>query len=207
MDGSANHLPSTLRRCRSTLQTPTPTPRALNPSSPLAVCRCREPPHESLSRSEPDHEAAQYALGTALMRTARTEEGLSVLQEFERLQTATRARNDAAWQIKLLTEQAREHAARQEYCSRSGRAAPRDGLCARRKDRYVCSWRVSRQGREVRGGHSTVEGGIGSSRRSRRTLSRGRVRRVGATRGESCASRGVQGRQLRPACDRGAPIQ
>ena len=66
---------------------------------------------------KPDHEAAQYALGTALMRTARTEEGLSVLEEFERLQTATRARNDAAWQIKLLTEQAREHAARQEYAA------------------------------------------------------------------------------------------
>ena len=64
---------------------------------------------------KPDHEAAQYALGTALMRTERTEEGLSVLKEFERLQTATRGRNDAAWQIKLLTEQAREHAARQEY--------------------------------------------------------------------------------------------
>ena len=64
---------------------------------------------------KPDHEAAQYALGTALMRTERTEEGLSVLKEFERLHTATRGRNDAAWQIKLLTEQAREHAARQEY--------------------------------------------------------------------------------------------
>ena len=49
------------------------------------------------------------------MRTERTEEGLSVLKEFERLHTATRGRNDAAWQIKLLTEQAREHAARQEY--------------------------------------------------------------------------------------------
>ncbi len=66
---------------------------------------------------KPDHEAAQYALGTALMRTERTEEGLSVLKEFERLQIATRARNDAAWQIKLLTEQAREHAARQEYAA------------------------------------------------------------------------------------------
>jgi tetratricopeptide (TPR) repeat protein len=66
---------------------------------------------------KPDHEAAQYALGTALMRTERTEEGLSVLKEFERLQIATRARSDAAWQIKLLTDQAREHAARQEYAA------------------------------------------------------------------------------------------
>ena len=57
----------------------------------------------------------KYALGTALMRTEHTEEGLAVLQEFERLQVATRARNDAAWQIKLLTDQAREHAAREEY--------------------------------------------------------------------------------------------
>jgi predicted Zn-dependent protease len=66
---------------------------------------------------KPDHEAAQYALGTALMRTERTEEGLSVLAEFERLQIAVCARTDAAWQITLLTEQAREHAARQEYAA------------------------------------------------------------------------------------------
>ncbi len=82
---------------------------------------------------KPDHEAAQYALGTALMRTGRTEEGLSVLQEFERLQVATRARNDAAWQIKLLTDQAREHAAREEYVTaanllrRAATYAPTDG--------------------------------------------------------------------------------
>jgi tetratricopeptide (TPR) repeat protein len=63
----------------------------------------------------PAHEPARYALGTALMRTGRTEEGLLALQEFERLQAATRARNDAAWQLKLLKEQAIEHAARQEY--------------------------------------------------------------------------------------------
>ena len=60
----------------------------------------------------PDHDAAQYALGSALMRIGRTEEGLAVLQEFERLQVATRARNAGAWRIKLLTDQAREHAAR-----------------------------------------------------------------------------------------------
>ena len=82
---------------------------------------------------KPDHEAAHYALGTALMRTARTEEGLSVLKEFERLQAATRARNDAAWQIKLLTDQAREHVARQEYAAaadvlrRAIAFAPADG--------------------------------------------------------------------------------
>jgi len=82
---------------------------------------------------EPDHEAAQYALGTALMRTERTEEGLSVLQEFERLRVAARARTDAAWQIKLLTDQAREHAARQEYAAaadllrRAATHAPADG--------------------------------------------------------------------------------
>ena len=81
----------------------------------------------------PDHEAAQYALGTALMRTGRAEEGLSVLQAFERLQVATRARNDAAWQIKLLTDQAREHAAREEYVTaanllrRAATYAPTDG--------------------------------------------------------------------------------
>jgi Flp pilus assembly protein TadD len=49
------------------------------------------------------------------MRTRRTEEGLSALQEFERLQAATRARNDAEWQLKLLKEQALEHAARHDY--------------------------------------------------------------------------------------------
>ena len=82
---------------------------------------------------EPDHEAAQYALGTALMRTGRTEEGLSVLKEFERLQVAMRARTDAAWQIKLLTDQARDHAARQEYAAaadllrRAAIYAPADG--------------------------------------------------------------------------------
>ena len=81
----------------------------------------------------PAHDAAQYALGTALMRTGRTEEGLAVLQEFERLQVATRARNDAAWQIKLLTDQAREHAAREEYVTaanllrRAATYAPTDG--------------------------------------------------------------------------------
>ena len=63
----------------------------------------------------PTHEAARYALGTALMRLGRTDEGLSALQEFERLQAATRARNDAAWQLKLLKEQALDHAARQDF--------------------------------------------------------------------------------------------
>ena len=63
----------------------------------------------------PTHEAARYALGTALMRLGRRDEGLSALQEFERLQAATRARNDAAWQLRLLKEQALEHAARQDF--------------------------------------------------------------------------------------------
>lgn len=82
---------------------------------------------------KPDHEAAQYALGTALMRTERTEEGLSVLKDFEQLQAATRARNDAVWQIKLLTDQARDLAARQEYAAaadllrRAATYAPADG--------------------------------------------------------------------------------
>ena len=82
---------------------------------------------------KPDHAAAQYALGTALMRTERTEEGLSVLQEFERLQTETRARNDAAWQITLLKDQARAHAAREDYAAaadllrRAMTYAPTDG--------------------------------------------------------------------------------
>jgi predicted Zn-dependent protease len=81
----------------------------------------------------PDHEAAQYALGTALMRTERMEEGLSVLQEFERLQVASRARNDAAWQVTLLKERARDHAARQDYATaadllrRAVAYAPTDG--------------------------------------------------------------------------------
>ena len=67
------------------------------------------------------------------MRTGRTEEGLLALQEFERLQAATRARNDAAWQLKLLKEQALEHAARQEYRTAADllrqavRYAPSDG--------------------------------------------------------------------------------
>ena len=82
---------------------------------------------------KPDHAAAQYALGTALMRTERMPEGLTVLNEFERLQAATRARNDAAWQITLLTDQAREHAARSEYeaaadlLRRAAAYAPADG--------------------------------------------------------------------------------
>jgi predicted Zn-dependent protease len=63
----------------------------------------------------PSHEAAHYALGTALLRNGMTEEGLATLQEFERLQAQTRARNDAEWQLKLLKEQALEHAARQDY--------------------------------------------------------------------------------------------
>ena len=81
----------------------------------------------------PDHQAAQYALGTALIRTERMAEGVTVLNEFERLQAATRARNDAAWQIKLLTDQAREQAARNEYeaaadlLRRAAAYAPADG--------------------------------------------------------------------------------
>lgn len=63
----------------------------------------------------PSHEAAHYALGTALLRNGMTEEGLATLQEFERLQAQTRARTDAEWQLKLLKEQALEHAARQDY--------------------------------------------------------------------------------------------
>ncbi len=81
----------------------------------------------------PAHEPARYALGTALIRTGRREEGLSALQEFERLQAATRARSDAAWQLKLLKEQALEHAARHEYraaadlLQRAVKYAPSDG--------------------------------------------------------------------------------
>ncbi len=63
----------------------------------------------------PSHEAAQYALGTALMRTGKTVAGLAALEEYERLQAQTRARDEAAWQLKLLKEQAAQHAARQEY--------------------------------------------------------------------------------------------
>ena len=63
----------------------------------------------------PSHEAAHYALGTALLRNGKTEEGLATLQEFERLQAQTRARNDAEWQLKLLKDQALKHAARQDY--------------------------------------------------------------------------------------------
>jgi tetratricopeptide (TPR) repeat protein len=82
---------------------------------------------------KPDHAAAQYALGTALMRTERMDEGLSVLQEFERLQADTRARNDAAWQITLLKDQARAQAAREDYAAaadllrRAMTYAPTDG--------------------------------------------------------------------------------
>ena len=59
--------------------------------------------------------------------------GIRHVQEFERLQVAMRARNDAAWQIKLLTDQAREHAAREEYVTaanllrRAATYAPTDG--------------------------------------------------------------------------------
>ena len=83
----------------------------------------------------PAHEAARYALGTALLRTGRTEEGLAALQEFDRLQAATRARKDAAWQLELLTDQAREHAARQDYRTaanllrRAVAYAPEEGQC------------------------------------------------------------------------------
>ena len=132
------------------------------------------------------------------MRTERTEEGLSVLKEFERLQTATRARNDAAWQIKLLTEQAREHAARQEYAAaadvlrRAMAYAPAEGSISLAAGAFLV-----RAGK-YRGGHSTVERGIGARGDRGAPLSRGRVRRVGAKRGESCASRGVQGRQRDP---------
>ena len=132
------------------------------------------------------------------MRTGRTEEGLSVLQEFERLQVATRARNDAAWQIKLLTEQAREHAARQEYCS--GADLLRRAVAYAPDRRIDTSGRrsVARQGREVRGGDSAVEGGPRPRGDRGPPLSCRRLRRVRAKRGESCASRGVQGRQRDP---------
>jgi len=63
----------------------------------------------------PSHEAAHYALGTALIRTGKADEGLATLNEFERLQAMTRARRDGEWQLKLLKDQASEHAARQDY--------------------------------------------------------------------------------------------
>jgi tetratricopeptide (TPR) repeat protein len=63
----------------------------------------------------PSHEAAQYSLGTALIRTGKTDAGLAALQEFERLQALSRARDEAAWQLKILKDQAAEHAARQDY--------------------------------------------------------------------------------------------
>jgi len=81
----------------------------------------------------PQHQPARYALGTALLRLGRTDEGLSALQEFERLQTATRARSDAAWQITLLKEQALDFASRQDYATAADRLrqaaayAPADG--------------------------------------------------------------------------------
>jgi tetratricopeptide (TPR) repeat protein len=81
----------------------------------------------------PTHEAARYALGTTLMRLGRRDEGLSALQEFERLQLATRARSEAAWQLKLLKEQALEYAARQDFTAAADRLrralayAPTDG--------------------------------------------------------------------------------
>jgi hypothetical protein len=114
--GEHHGQPSTPRRCRSTLQAPTPMPRGPRPCFASRGLPMPKSPRIAVAL-KPDHEAAQYALGTALMRTERTEEGLSVLAEFERLQIAVRARTDAAWQIKLLTEQAREHAARQEYAA------------------------------------------------------------------------------------------
>jgi tetratricopeptide (TPR) repeat protein len=81
----------------------------------------------------PAHEPAHYALGTALMRTGHTEEGLSALQEFERLRAATRAQSDAGWQLKLLKDQAIERTERQDYRGAAGllreavKYAPSDG--------------------------------------------------------------------------------
>ena len=103
------------------------------PASPVAICRSRSRRANRRRARSPIMRPLRYALGTALMRTERTEEGLSVLQEFERLRMAARARTDAAWQIKLLTDQAREHAARQEYAAaadllrRAATHAPADG--------------------------------------------------------------------------------
>ena len=85
---------------------------------------------------------------------AGPDEGLSALQEFERLQAATRARNDAAWQLKLLTDQAREHAARQDYPHRRRPASACRGIRAGGRDRAAGGGRALVNAGDYEAGHS-----------------------------------------------------
>jgi tetratricopeptide (TPR) repeat protein len=52
------------------------------------------------------HRAAQYALGTSLMRLGRREEGTAALEEYRRLQASAQAAADQAWQLKLMKQAA-----------------------------------------------------------------------------------------------------
>ncbi len=52
------------------------------------------------------HAAAQYTLGTSLLRLGQVEEGTVALEEFRRLQTAAQAAADREWELKLLRQAA-----------------------------------------------------------------------------------------------------
>ena len=64
---------------------------------------------------EPDHLGALYALGTSLLRLGQATQGAAAIDRFHALQTTARARDERAWELKLLRQNAFMHAERGEF--------------------------------------------------------------------------------------------
>jgi len=64
---------------------------------------------------QPRHEAALYALGTALVRLDQHDEGARVLEQFEALRAVSRAREERDWQLARLKDEAGQRVDQGDY--------------------------------------------------------------------------------------------
>jgi tetratricopeptide (TPR) repeat protein len=62
-----------------------------------------------------NHLGALYALGTALVRLGQAGEGVAAIERFQTLQAASRARDERAWNQKLLAQTAWMHAEQGQF--------------------------------------------------------------------------------------------
>ena len=64
---------------------------------------------------DPTHKAARYALATSLIRLGQTEEGTKELQEFQRIQVETLAREQRELELKMIKQEASASLDKGEY--------------------------------------------------------------------------------------------
>ncbi len=64
---------------------------------------------------DPMHHAARYTLGAALLRLGRKAEGQTQIQVFERMQAENRAREDRAWELRLIRQSASTNLDKGDY--------------------------------------------------------------------------------------------